>query len=209
MDAVSLRSWRDDILSQSESHPEDRGDATVLLGRLGNGDGAAADQLLPLVYGQLRALAGSYFRGQRPDHTLQPTALVHEAYLKLINASNTDWKSRAHFCAVAARAMRQILMNYAEAKRAAKRGGGAERISLDAVSTPSGDHVLDIVALDDALTRLGEANERQARIVELRFFGDLDMSEVAEVLDVSQRTVERDWRTARAWLNVELAGDVA
>lgn len=182
------------------------GEATVLLDRLGRGDAAAAEELLPLVYDQLRAMAGSYFRGQRADHTLQPTALVHEAYLKLVRASDQSWKSRGHFCAVAAMAMRQILKNHAAAKRAAKRGGAeAHRVPLDQVTTPSGETVVDVIALDEALTRLAELDERQSRVIELWFFGGLPMPQVGEVLGVSARTAERDWRRARAWLSVELA----
>lgn len=186
----------------------DRNQATLLLGRVQSGDAIAAEELLPIVYEQLRALAGHCFRAQRPDHTLQPTALVHEAYLKLINSSGSNWQNRAHFCAVASRAMRQILTNHAVAKRTAKRGGEAERIPLEAVTTPSGKNTFDAVALDEALTKLGQADARQARVVELRFFGDLDVPQVAEVLEISPRTVERDWRSARAWLQAELAGDV-
>ena len=177
----------------------------MLLGRISAGDAGAAERLLPLVYDKLREIAGAYFRHQRRDHTLQPTALVHEAYLKLVRASSSNWKSEAHFCAVAATAMRQILQNHAAARRAAKRGGpDARRLPLDHVTTPAGRHALDIVALDDALTRLAAADERQARIVELWFFGGLTGEQVAEVLGVSQRTVERSWRQARAWLNAEL-----
>ena len=200
------------IWTVSESPPpqDDRQEeATLLLQRLGSGDEAASEQLLPIVYEQLRRIAGSYFRNQRADHTLQPTALVHEAYLKLVRASNQDWKGQAHFCAVAATAMRQILQNHAAAKRAAKRGGpDAERVPLEQVTTPTGRRQIDVVALDDALPRLAEADERQARIVELWFLGGLKAEEVAEVLGVSQRTVERGWRQARAWLNAELTDAV-
>ena len=187
-------------------NPNAPGEATALLGRIARGDAAAADELLPLVYDQLRAIAGSYFRGQRPEHTLQPTALVHEAYLKLINAANQNWNSRAHFCAVAATAMRQILKNHAAARRAAKRGGpGAQRLPLDQVTTPSGRSIIDVIALDEVLTRLATLNARQARVIELWFFAGFTMEEIAELVGVSTRTVERDWRQARAWLSVELA----
>lgn len=181
------------------------GDATTLLDRLGQGDEAAAEQLLPIVYDQLRAVAGSYFRGQRAEHTLQPTALVHEAYLKLVRASNQDWEGRGHFCAVAATAMRQILKNHAAAKRAAKRGGpDARQLPLDQITTPGGDSTIDAIAFDEALTRLAEYDARLARMIELWFFAGFTMEQVADVLDVSERTVRRDWRRARAWLSVEL-----
>ncbi|MEO1130648.1 MAG: sigma-70 family RNA polymerase sigma factor [Planctomycetota bacterium] len=193
-------------------HGPDEGDATLLLARLEQGEESAAEELLPLVYAQLRAIAGSYFRGQRGDHTLQPTALVHEAYIKLVRASDQAWNDSAHFCAVAATAMRQILQDHASAKRALKRGGpDAHKADLDVdhLTTPSGAQNIDVVDLDDALRRLTELDPRQARIIELWFFGGLSVERVAEVLDVSSRTVKREWRKARAWLKVELAGDFA
>ncbi|MEO1130215.1 MAG: sigma-70 family RNA polymerase sigma factor [Planctomycetota bacterium] len=202
-------------MTGSDDHAGDRagaspeGDATLLLSRLERGEEDAAEQLLPLVYQQLRAIAGSYFRGQRSDHTLQPTALVHEAYLKLIRASDQQWSDSSHFCAVAATAMRQILHDHADAKRALKRGGPDARkadLEVDHLTTPSGERSVDVVDLDDALGRLSELDPRQARIIELWFFGGLPVERVAEVLDVSSRTVERDWRRAKAWLNAELAG---
>ena len=183
-----------------------RGDATMLLARIHEGDSQAADELLPLVYDQLRAMAGAYFKGQRPNHTLQPTALVHEAYIKLIRADGPP-KSRAHFCAVAATAMRQILSNHARGKRAEKRDANAVNISVDQLATPSVAPTLDLLGLDEALSKLSELSERLARLIELRFFGGLNMEEVAQVLDVSLPTVERDWRRARAWLNQELSGE--
>lgn len=181
-------------------------DATMLLHRIHAGDESAVTALLPLVYDQLRAMAGGYFRGQRADHTLQPTALVHEAFLKLVRHGGEDWNSQAHFCAVAATAMRQILADHADAKRAAKRGGDAHRVPLEDVTTPSGDRRLDIVALDESLSLLQAADERQARIIELWFFGGLSLGHIASLLGISQRTAERDWRRARAWLNKRLAG---
>ena len=180
--------------------------ATALLVRVNDGDSAAAHELLPLVYEQLRALAGSYFRGQPADHSLQPTALVHEAYLKLVNAPDSDWQGRVHFCAVAATAMRQILHDRARRRRAAKRGGDAKRVPLDQVETPSGGETIDLVALDAGLERLAQLAPRQARIVELRYFGGLTIAQAADVLDVSHGTVENDWRVARAWLHRELSG---
>lgn len=192
---------------QPTDRPDAVPDATALLRRLEAGDVSASESLLPLVYDQLRAIAGSYFRGQRSDHTLQPTALVHEAYLKLVRGEGDGWRSQTHFCAVAATAMRQVLANHAEARRAAKRGGDARRVPLGDVTTPSGEQRLDIVALDEALTLLREIDERQARVIELWFFGGLPVEQIAEVLEVSERTVERDWRRARAWLNSRLAED--
>ncbi|GMU82659.1 MAG: sigma-70 family RNA polymerase sigma factor [Phycisphaerales bacterium] len=179
---------------------------TRLLADLGRGDRAAAGQLLPLVYEQLRALASSYFRGQRADHTLQPTALVHEAYMKLVNQTSAQWNDRAHFFAVAARAMRQVLVNHALAANADKRGGGRTRILLADDLAPTPESEFDPIALDDALTRLGKMDERKAKVVELRFFSGLAVDEVAHVLGVSKSTVEADWRLARAWLSKELRG---
>ncbi len=192
--------------NSSESKPHE---ATLLLARVGAGDSAAAHELLPLVYEQLRAMAGSYFRGQPADHTLQPTALVHEAYLKLVHIPDGNWENRVHFCAVAATAMRQILHDRARRRRAAKRGGDAKRVPLDEMEAPSGGQPVDMVALDDALERLAALDARQARIVELRFFGGLTVEQVAHVLEVSTRTVEKDWRRTRAWLSRELSGGVA
>lgn len=181
-----------------------KGDATLLLQRIEGGDTGAAEELLPLVYEQLRAIAGGYFRGQRSNHTLQPTALVHEAYIKLVNAPGSDWRGSAHFCAVAATAMRQILANHAEAKMALKRGGGAKRVDLEQITSPVGETPIDVVNLHQALTRLGEVDERLARIVELCFFGGLTHDQVAVVLKTSPSTIARGWRQAKALLNVEL-----
>jgi RNA polymerase sigma factor (TIGR02999 family) len=183
----------------------DNRDATALLARASAGDSAAAHELLPLVYSQLRALAGSYYRGQAADHTLQPTALVHEAYLKLVHVPERRWQDRVHFCAVAATAMRQILHDRARRRRAAKRGGDARREPLEQLESPSKSAPVDMVALDEALERLQELDARQARLVELRFFGGLTNSEVAQILQVSSRTVEKEWRRVRAWLSRELS----
>lgn len=181
------------------------GVATQLLVRLGGGDREAARDLLPLIHDQLRAIAGGYFRGQGAGHTLQPTALVNEAYLKLV-ASGSNWKDRAHFLAVAATAMRQILQNHARAKRAAKRDADKVDVTIEQFSTPAGVDVLDLVALDDALNKLRSLNDRQARLVELRFFGGLTHDEIALVWGVTTRTVEREWRRVRAWMSRELNG---
>lgn len=180
--------------------------ATLLLARVSDGDAEAANDLLPLVYDQLRAMAGGQFKGERANHTLQPTALVHEAYIKLINVEGT-WKNRAHFCAIAASAMRKILINHARAKRAGKRDANQVDITIDAFATPSGATVLDLIDLDDALTKLTSLNERYARIVELRFFGGLEVEEIAELLGVSSRTIRKDWRVVRAWMARELKGE--
>ncbi|MGB0714755.1 MAG: sigma-70 family RNA polymerase sigma factor [Phycisphaerae bacterium] len=187
----------------NQGHP----DVTLLLDRLASGDENAGNALLPIVYSDLRALAGSYFRGQRADHTLQPTALVHEAFIKLVRATGGEYENRSHFLAVAATAMRQILKDHARGKATAKRGGGAERIDLDNLETPTGGRVVDAVALDDALDRLSEADERMGRIIELWFFGGMTVAEIAEHIGVSDRTVKRSWRQAKAWLNSELAVD--
>lgn len=180
--------------------------ATRLLSDLGCGDVDAAAKLLPLIYDELRGIAARHFRRQRLDHTLQPTALVHEAFLKLVDQTQAKWKDRAHFFAVAATAMRQILVNHALARAAAKRGGGAARIALtgEMAATPESD--FDPLVLDEALKSLARLDSRKARVVELRFFSGLSVEEVAEVLGVSRTTVEGDWRTARAWLSRALRG---
>ncbi len=188
-----------------EHGPSPAGAATLLLGRITDGDSSAAEELLPLVYDQLRSMAGGYFRGSGADHTLQPTALVHEAYIKLIHA-RSGWNSRAHFCAIAATAMRQILMNHARAKRASKRDANRVELTVDQMATPSGASTLDLVALDSALSKLQELNPRHARIVELRFFGGLTAEEISHVIETSSRTVEREWRLIRAWLAREMNG---
>ena len=187
----------------------DHTDVTALLHSIEAGDRAATDELFPLVYAELRALAGSFFRGQRPDHTLQPTALVHDAYLKLVRQPDLHVTGRAHFMAVASRAMRHILINHARERRAAKRGGGASRVTLldAALAEKVERHEVDPIELDDAMRRLEELDERQCRIVELRFFGGLSVDDAATVLGVSAPTVKRDWKMARAWLFDELVGD--
>ncbi len=178
---------------------------TLLLNQSLGGDAQASARLLELVYEQLRATAGSYFRSQSADHTLQPTALVHEAYIKLVGDPERRWESRGHFCAVASTAMRQILRDHARAKRAVKRGGsGSRREPLTAIESPSGAGAIDLIQLDDLLTALAETDERGARIVEMRYFGGLTNAEIARLLDVSERTIERSWRRCRAWILSEL-----
>lgn len=180
-------------------------DVTTVLIRLGLGDKEAAEKLLPLVYDHLRAQASAYFRGQGASHTLQPTALVHEAYLRLVKQDSVSWKDRAHFFAVAATAMRQILTDHARGRRVAKRGGGWKRVTLDAAVTPPSEPEIDTVVLDAALTRLAVFDERKHRVAILRFFGGLTVEEVAEIEAVSKSTVESEWRSARAWLSHELS----
>ena len=185
------------------------GEITEVLTRVGRGEKSAAAALLPLVYDELRALAGSYFRRQRPEHTLQPTALVHEAFVKLAGHTNAGWQSRAHFFAVAAKAMRQILADHARRKKAAKRSGGRQnRVTLSGLLTPTTDESqVDLIALDEAMANLAKLSSRQGRIVEMRFLAGLCEDEVAHVLGVTPRTVQRDWRMAKAFLRCELDGD--
>jgi RNA polymerase sigma-70 factor (ECF subfamily) len=172
------------------------------------GDPAALERLAPLVYDELHRLARVFFRGERPGHTLQPTALVNEAYLKLIDIKRVDWQDRAHFFAMAARQMRRILVDAARARRYQKRGGGAVRVTLiDAMVKTSREH--DVEALDDALEALGKIDARKAQVVELRFFGGLNNEEIGAALHVSTDTVMRDWSLAKAWLLGELRKDTA
>lgn len=180
--------------------------ATELLvsGRTGSGQGVEA--LLPLVYDELRAIAHGQLRRERSDHTLGTTALVHEAYLKLIDQRQVDWQDRSHFFSIAARAMRRILIDYARRHVAAKRGGGLRKVTLDeAVQLAAGERADELLAIDDALRRLASLDERQARVVEYRFFGGMTEEETAEALGVTSRTVRRDWIKAKGWLQRELA----
>lgn len=168
------------------------------------GDREAPNRLMPLVYEELRQLARQYLQRERPDHTLQATGLVHEAYLRLVDQSTTTWQNRAHFFGVAAQVMRRILVDYARSHRADKRGGGWDKLEFDEALAPSAERSVDLVALDDALKDLLALDSRQSQIVELRFFGGLTNEEVAEVLDISPRTVKREWRMAKAWLRREM-----
>jgi RNA polymerase sigma-70 factor (ECF subfamily) len=170
------------------------------------GHAEAMSALLPVVYQELRRVAAGYLRRERPGQTLQATALVHEAYLRLLREQQVSWQNRAHFCAIAANSMRQILVERARARNAAKRGGGLHRITLDDAVAPAqaDDAALDIDALDQALTRLAALDAQQARLVELRYFGGLTIDETAEVLGVSPATVKRSWVVAKAWLRKEL-----
>jgi RNA polymerase sigma factor (TIGR02999 family) len=182
------------------------GEITQLLQGWRSGDRRSLDALLPIVYNELRRLAHYQLRQERPDHTLQSAALVHEAYVRLVGLNPPQWESRSHFFAIAAQQMRQILVDYARRRRAEKRGGGEETVSLEDTSELSSKKTrdLDVVALDDALNALAQVDERKARVVELRFFGGLTFEETAEVLKVSAVTVSRDWSTARAWLHREM-----
>ncbi|MGI9115788.1 MAG: sigma-70 family RNA polymerase sigma factor [Chthoniobacterales bacterium] len=177
---------------------------TQLLGHCTHGSSVALSELTPLVYEDLRRLAHRYMNGQRPDHTLQTTALVNEAYLRLADQTNANWQNRAHFLAVAARAMRQILVNYAKAHLSQKRGGGAQKVTLDEVALVSPNHSKEIVDLHEALERLSTLDSRKAEVVELKYFGGLNYDEIALVLKVSAVTTRRDWEFARAWLFTEL-----
>ncbi len=177
---------------------------TQLLAHWSEGDEAALGELTPLVYEELRRLAHHFMSGQRPDHTLQTTALVSEAYLRLADQTNPSWQNRAHFFAVAARAMRQILVNYAKSNRAQKRGGGALKIELDEAAIASPEQSAEIVDLHEALERLATLDARKAHVVELKYFGGLNHDEIAEVMKVSAVTVRRDWVFAKAWLHNEL-----
>jgi RNA polymerase sigma factor (TIGR02999 family) len=179
-------------------------DATQLLHALDPSDPSTADRLFAVVYDELRALAGSCFKQQRADHTLQPTALVNEAFLKLVDQTRVEWQNRAHFLAVAARAMRQVLIDHARGKARAKRGGDLGRVTMHEAVTPITDADPELLDLDDALHKLAAMDERQSKIVELRFFGGLTVEEVAHVMGISKTTAESEWRMARAWLRREL-----
>ena len=180
-------------------------DVTQLLLDWSNGDAESLNKLLPIVYQELRRLASHYIQQERPDHTLQATALVHEAYLKLIDTKDVRWQNRAHFFGVMAKVMRHILVDLARRRRAEKRGGG-NKVPLDeAIELPGVKEDVNMVALDEALTRLAENDEQQSQIVELRYFAGLTIAETAEVLGISPATVKRDWEMARAWLHLEIS----
>jgi RNA polymerase sigma factor (TIGR02999 family) len=181
-------------------------DVTQLLLAWGNGDRNAGDRLLPLVYAELRRRAAAAMRRENEGNTLQATALVHEAYLRLVDQDRVAWRNRAQFYGVAAQVMRRILIDHAREHVAQKRGGGARQVTLSGIEAPSdSDEAVDVLALNDALDRLALLDARQARLVELRYFGGLGIEETAEALDVSPATVKREWATARAWLRRELS----
>jgi len=183
-------------------------DITGVLCEASRGSREAADRLLPVVYDELRRLARSHLEHERAGHTLQATALVHEAYLKLIDQTRVEWRNRAHFFAVAATAIRRLLIDHARERKRAKRGGGVEPLSLDeAMTISAGDESPDLVDLDDALTRFAQVEPVKARVVELRYFGGLTGRETAEVLGVDRRTIDRHWQYARAWLYHALTED--
>jgi RNA polymerase sigma factor (TIGR02999 family) len=169
-----------------------------------SGDREALDKLIPIVYEELRRQAARYLQRERPGHTLQTTALVHEAYVRLIDQAGVRWQNRAHFFAIAAEMMRRILVDHARKRRAIKRGGDALKLTLNEALNASGERNLDLIAVDEALTKLAALDHQQARVVELRFFGGLDVEETAEVLSISTRTVKRDWRVAKSWIRREL-----
>jgi RNA polymerase sigma factor (TIGR02999 family) len=189
------------------SEERDRGEVTRLLAEAAGGGREALDRVVPLVYDELRRLAHRRLTAERPDHTLDTTALVHETYLELVDLDRIAWRSRGQFFAIAARVMRRVLVDYAVSRKAQKRGGGAVPIPLDELAEltiTADDHAAELLALDAALDRLARIDERQARIVECRFFGGLSIEETAATLDISPATVKRDWTLARAWLNREV-----
>ena len=187
-----------------DEHSVSQHRVTQLLEHWSHGDDTALAELTPLIYEELRRLAHRHMGGERPDHTLQTTALVNEAYLRLAGQTNPSWQNRAHFFAVAARAMRQILVNYAKSYRAQKRGGGTIKVELDEAAIVSPEQSKAIVDLHEALERLGTLDSRKARVVELKYFGGLNHGDIAEVMKISTVTVRRDWVFAKAWLYTEL-----
>jgi RNA polymerase sigma factor (TIGR02999 family) len=180
-------------------------DVTQILQAWSEGDQSAPERLMPMVYQELRRLAGDYLGRERSDHTLQATALVHEAYLKLVDQNRVDWKNRAHFCGVAAQLMRRVLMEHARAHNAEKRGGKMEKLYLDETRELSHQRAPDLIELDDALKNFASTFPRESEVVELKFFGGLEAKEIAEVLHVSTKTVLRDWNFAKLWLCRELS----
>ena len=181
-------------------------ETTALLREWAQGDAAALERLTPRVYHELRRVAARFMQNERAGRTIQTTALVHEAYLKLIDVNNVDWQHRAHFFAVSAQIMRHILLDRARRRVAAKRGGATPKVNLDELPDVGSGRARELIALDDALNGLAKVDARKARVIELRFFGGLSVEETAEVLKVSADTVMRDWRLARAWLLAELGG---
>jgi RNA polymerase sigma factor (TIGR02999 family) len=179
-------------------------DVTRLLDDLSAGKEHALDELLPLVYRELRRRAASYLRRERQNHTLQPTALVNEAFLKLVEQRNVRWQNRAHFFGIAAQAMRRILVDHARTHGRVKRGGASPQVTLDEAMIAAESRSIDLLALDEALERLSALDERQARVVELRFFGGMSVEETAEVLHISPATIKREWSMAKAWLHAQL-----
>lgn len=184
-------------------------EVTGLLRAWGKGDETALQKLVPLVYDQLHAAARRYMAGERLGHTLQATALIHETYLRLVNVRQVKWQNRAHFFAICAQLMRRILVDFARSRGYQKRGGGAQRVDFDEALMVGSEPEANLVALDEALRRLAEVDRRKSQVVELRFFGGLDVKQTAEVMKVSADTVMRDWKMAKVWLLRELSGDEA
>lgn len=185
--------------------PDTAGDVTRLLQQLRAGRPEAAEQLVPLIYAELRRIAGAQMAHERRGHTLQATAVVHEAYMKLAGEQDIEWQNRAHFFGIAARTMRRILLDYARQRHAGKRGGhDARKVNMDAELLVADDRLEEVVAVDEVLTRLSAMDEEQGRIVELRFFAGLNVEETAEAMGISPSTVKREWRLAKAWLDREL-----
>jgi RNA polymerase sigma factor (TIGR02999 family) len=193
--------------SETSSGDDQASETTQLLRAWAEGDRGALDRLTPRVYRTLRRIAGYQMQNERSGNSMQATALVHEAYLELIDVTNVNWQHRAHFFAISAQIMRHILLDRARRRVAAKRGGAAERVNLDELPDLSGDRARELIALEDALNVLAENDPRKARVVELRFFGGLSVDETAEVLAVSPETVMRDWKFARSWLQAELSNN--
>lgn len=186
--------------------PDTGDDVTRLLGQLSAGNQDVADKLVPLIYDELRRIAGAQMRGERSSHTLQATAVVHEAYMRMAGEQKIEWQSRAHFFAIAAKTMRRVLLDYARQRHAERRGGdGARKVDIDAELLIADDRLEDVVAMDRVLARLTEMDPEQGRMVELRFFAGLNVEETAEAMGISPRTVKREWRLAKAWLHRELA----
>jgi RNA polymerase sigma factor (TIGR02999 family) len=186
--------------------PEAAPDVTQLLVNWSRGDQAALEQLMPLVYGELRRLAAAYLRRERSNHTLQSTALVHEAFMRMVSQQEVQWKNRAHFYGIAAQMIRRILVDYARSQRAEKRGAGAVKLELDeAMAVVQSAPEINLLGLNDALERLAQLDERQSRVVELRFFAGLSIEETAEVMHLSPASIKREWQTARAWLYREMS----
>jgi RNA polymerase sigma factor (TIGR02999 family) len=180
---------------------------TLLLAQLREGNQDAANQLIPLIYAELRRMAGAYMQRERPGQTLQATALVHEAYMRLVDGEQGPWQNRAHFFAIAAHTMRQVLVDQARRRQAGKRGGAsARKVAIDVDLLLAPDRLEDVIAIDEALERLAAIDPRQSRLVELRFFVGLDVEEAAEVMGISPVTIKREWRSAKAWLHRELNG---
>jgi RNA polymerase sigma factor (TIGR02999 family) len=182
-------------------------DITMLLRKAASGAPDGVNRLMEAIYDDLRRMAVAQLTDERASHTLQPTALVHEAYLRLVGQHSTDWNDRLHFFAVASRIIRRILIDHARERRAKKRGGAAARVPIEAVDPPLEGREVDLIALDEALEELTQLDERQARIVELRFFGGCTIDEVATLLDAGRRTIDRDWQAAKAWLYCRLADE--